>query len=371
MEKIDRVAIIGVGLIGGSLGLALRQLARITDVVGVARHENTLRTALIIGAINKATLDLKEAVKDADLVFIATPVPDIVETTKKIMPHLKRGAILTDVGSTKTSIVKEIEEICPSDIHFIGGHPMAGSELSGIDAANRDLFKNSTYILTPTPNTDADAFEALHALLTKIGARVISLNPEKHDQIAATISHLPHVVSSALVNLAVREGEEMENILLLAAGGFYDMTRIATSNPEMWVDICFENRQAVLEVLKHFQKELTDFASLIEKKDRKGLEKKLMDAQRARQNLPRISSTDLASLYEFLIAVPNRPGVISDITLAIGEMGINIEDIEIVHSTESESGFLKVAILGEKKAEKVAQVLEKKGYRLSMERAYK
>lgn len=371
MEKINRVAIIGVGLIGGSLGLALRQLARITNVVGVAKHEKTLRTALIIGAIDKATLDLKEAVKGADLVFIATPVPVIVETAKKIIPHLKKGAILTDVGSTKVSIVREIEAVCPPDIYFIGGHPMAGSELSGIDAATRDLFKNTTYILTPTPKTNMDAFQTLHALLTKIGARVISLNPEKHDQIAATISHLPHVVSSALVNLAVREGEEMENILLLAAGGFYDMTRIATSNPEMWVDICFENRQAILEVLKHFQGELTEFASLIEKKDRQSLEKKLEDAQRTRQNLPRISPTDLSSLYELLVAVPNRPGVLSDITLAIGEMGINIEDIEIVHSTESESGFLKLVILGEKKAEKVAQVLEKKGYRLSVEKAFK
>lgn len=371
MPKINKVAIIGVGLIGGSLGLALRQLAKVGEIVGVARHQKSLQSALIIGAITGGTTRVKDAVKNADLVVVATPVDQIVAVAKDALRYMKRGAILTDVGSTKGGIVRAIEKMLPAGIDFIGGHPMAGSEQSGVNAASRDLFKNATYILTPTPKTSPDSFQTLHALLTQIGARVISLNPDKHDRVAATISHLPHIVSTALVNLAVSEGEGMDNILTLAAGGFYDMTRIAASSPEMWVDICLENGEAILGVLRHFQTELGDFGRLIEEKDRRGLASKLRDGQQARENLPKISSGELPSLYRLVIGVPNRPGVISEITLTIGEMGINIEDIEIVHSTEAESGFLKIAILGEPKARRVAKVLEAKGYRLTTERVFR
>jgi prephenate dehydrogenase len=321
-------------------------------------------------AIDEGSLDPKKAVTQADLVFIATPVSKIVSIAAEITPFLKKEAILTDVGSTKARIVSETETMLPPDIYFIGGHPMAGSERSGIGAASADLFRNAPYILTPTTKTNMDAFQKVHGLLTQIGARVISLNPKTHDEVVAIISHLPHVVSSALVDLAVEQRNKMENILLLAAGGFYDMTRIAVSNPEMWVDICLENRQALSRILKAFGNELEQFTRLIEEGNREELAEKLKEAQRTRQNLPRISPADIRELHELTIAVSNKPGVISDITLAIGEMGINIEDIEIVHSTEADSGFLKLVILGEDKAKRIARLLQDKGYHLSLGKVY-
>lgn len=370
MGEIRRVAIIGVGLIGGSLGLALKQLSKIDHIAGCAQHQETLDQALLMGAIDEGNLDPAKVVAQADLIFIATPVSKIVGISREILPFLKDGAILTDVGSTKGRIVSEIEAMIPSGIYFIGGHPMAGSERSGIGAASADLFKNASYILTPTERTNMDAFQKLHSLLSQIGARVLSLDPKIHDEVVAIISHLPHVVSSALVDLAVEQRNKMENILLLAAGGFYDMTRIAASNPEMWVDICLENRQALTRILKDFGKELNQFTHLIEGGNREELVEKLKEAQRIRQNLPRISPADIRELHELSIAVSNKPGVISDITLAIGEMGINIEDIEIVHSTEADTGFLKLVILGEDKAKRVASVLQEKGYHLTVGRVY-
>lgn len=370
MGEIRRVAIIGVGLIGGSLGLALKKLPNIDQVVGCARHQETLDLALVMGAIDEGSLDPKEAVDQAGLVFIATPIPKIVDIADEIVPFLKKESILTDVGSTKARIVSEIEAMLPSDIYFIGGHPMAGSERSGIGAASADLFKNAPYVLTPTAKTNMDAFQKLHALLSKIGARVISLDPKTHDEVVAIISHLPHVVSSALVDLAAEQKNKMENILLLAAGGFYDMTRIAASSPDMWADICFENREALTRILKDFGDELFQFASLIEEGKRDEFMAKLKEAQRIRQNLPRVSPADISELRELSIVVPNEPGVISEITLAIGEMGINIEDIEIVHSTEADSGFLKLIILGEDKAKRVADLLQEKGYHLTVGRVY-
>lgn len=370
MGEIRRVAIIGVGLIGGSLGLALKKISKIDQVVGCARHQETLDQALSMGAIDEGSLDPKEAVAQTDLVFIATPISRIVSIASEILLSLKAGAIMTDVGSTKARIVSEIEVMLPPDIYFIGGHPMAGSEQSGIGAASADLFKNAPYILTPTAKTNMDAFQKLHGLLSQIGARLISLDPKTHDEVVAIISHLPHVVSTALVDLAVGKRNKMENILLLAAGGFYDMTRIAVSSPEMWADICLENREALTGILKDFGDELDQFTHLIEEGNREKLMEKLKEAQRTRQNLPRVSPTDISELRELTIAVPNKPGVISEITLGIGEMGINIEDIEIIHSTEADSGFLKLIVLGEDKAKRVAKVLQDKGYHISVGKVY-
>ena len=349
--------------------MAIKKLPNPPKVIGVAKCQETIDEAKKLDAIAEGTLSLEAGARDSDLVFIATPVSTIVDTVKKVSPFLKDGCIVTDVGSTKSNISRCIEELLPSRIHFIGGHPMTGSEREGVSAANADLFKNAYYILTPTSKTDMKAFKRLHSLLASIGANVIAVDPDKHDELVATVSHLPHLLSATLVNLAHSHTSEEENLLLLAAGGFRDMTRIAAGNPSMWLDICFENRDAILKEIQGFQKELRELSRAIDKKDEKTLESKLEKARAVRKNLPSILHKDISQFRELSIPVRDRPGVISDITVTVGSMGINIEDIEMVHLTES-SGLVKLIITDSQAAERATKVLKDKGYEVELKSAY-
>lgn len=372
MPEIRTAAIIGTGLIGGSMGLALKNTGSVKLVAGCAGHPSTAIEAVRMGAIDRAFNTTEEAVKDADIVFLATPVKAVLGEAKKALSAMKQGAILTDTASVKAGIVTALDkEAGQAGARFIGGHPMAGSELSGIAAASKDLFNNAAYILTPTEKTDPEALRDTHSLLQAIGARVFTLNPETHDRVVAAISHLPHVLSASLVNVASAEQGDFANIFKLAAGGFYDMTRIAGSSPDLWVDICLENRDAINELISQYQAELETLAELIRASDAEGLRIKLENARTTRQNLPRLKPEEMPLIFELTIAVPNHPKVLSDITMCVANLGVNIEDIQIVHSTEADSGILKLAILGEKESQRVAKALETKGYRLSVERRLK
>jgi prephenate dehydrogenase len=369
VPKIRSAAIIGTGLIGGSLGLALKNSGSVGFVAGCAGHQATAIEAVHMGAIDQAFNSTEETVKKADIVFLATPVKAVKSEAAKAITAMKPGAILTDTASVKAGIVEDLDIACSAaGIRFIGGHPMAGSELSGISAANKDLFKNAAYILTPTEQTDPEALRETHGLLQGIGARVFTLNPETHDRVVAAISHLPHVLSASLVNIASAEQKEFANIFKLAAGGFYDMTRIAGSSPDLWVDICMANRSAITELITQYQSELETLAELLAEDDAEGLRVKLENARITRQDLPRLKSDEMVYVFELTIAVPNHPKVLSDITLSVANLGVNIEDIQIVHSTEADSGILKLAIMGEDESRRIALALEGKGYRVSVER---
>lgn len=363
MPKLRTAAIIGTGLIGGSLGLALKNIAGVSQVNGFTRRPETGEKAIAMGAIDVAFSSIEAAVKRADIVFIATPVSDVVGEAKKAIKAMRRGAILTDVASVKAPIVAALDETAATaGIRFIGGHPMAGSELSGIEAANKDLFRNAAYILTPTEHTDPDALKETHGLLQSIGARVFTVNPNKHDRVIAAISHLPHVMSASLVNVAKAEQADFANVFKLAAGGFYDMTRIAGSSPGLWTDICLSNRDAINELIDKYKVELDQFSSLLKNGDAAGVRLKLEQASSTRQELPRLKPEEAPLVIELTIAVPNHPKVLGDITMCVADLGVNIEDIQIVHSTEADGGFLKLAILTEAEATRVADALEEKGY---------
>lgn len=369
MLEIRSAAIIGTGLIGGSLGLAIKAKAGVPRVTGCALHRESAEKAARLGAIDEAYDTVEEAVKDADIVFLATPVKTIAEQAGRAIRAMKPGAILTDVASVKTGIVASVDDqAAAAGIRFVGGHPMAGSELSGIEAASQDLFKNAAYILTPTKLTDPDALKETHNLVQSLGARVFTLNPETHDRVVAAISHLPHVLSTSLVNVARAEQAEFANIFQLAAGGFYDMTRIAGSSPGLWADICLENSQAIVELIGQYQAELETLAELLEAGDVDGLNVKLANASAARQELPRLKPDEAPMIFEVHVVVPNRPKVLSEITMCVADLGVNIEDIQIVHSTEADSGFLRLSILGEPDSERVVKALESRGYKVSVER---
>lgn len=369
MPEIRKAAIVGTGLIGGSLGLALKDAGIVKVVTGCAGHKATAVEAVRMGAIDQAFNTTEEAVRGADIVFLATPVKAVEKEARRALKNMKRGAILTDTASVKAGIVSVLDDVAAqARMCFIGGHPMAGSELSGIAAASKDLFKNAPYILTPTEKTNPEALTVTHNLLQGIGARVFTLNPETHDRVVAAISHLPHVLSACLVNVASAEQGEFANIFKLAAGGFYDMTRIAGSSPDLWVDICMANAETINELVRQYQAELETIAELVESGDAEGLRVKLDKARTTRQDLPRLKPEEIPLIFELTVAVPNHPRVLSDITMCVAELGVNIEDIQIVHSTEADSGLLKLAILGEDEATRVAQALEAKGYQVSVER---
>ncbi|MHB0977207.1 MAG: prephenate dehydrogenase/arogenate dehydrogenase family protein [Candidatus Aquicultorales bacterium] len=356
------VGIIGLGMIGGSLAGALKKNAGGECLVlGFNRTRSSVDKALERGLIDEGVSSEEELAERSDIVVIATPVGVIPQVVEKVADSLRPGTIITDAGSTKAKIVEQIEGMLPPDVHFIGGHPMAGSEREGVKAADPDLLKNAYYLLTPTAGTDMKAFRRLHSILAKTGANILAIDPERHDEAVAVISHLPHLVAAALMNVASSETKDKENILMLAAGGFRDTTRIAAGNTRMWVDICLENRQAIASMLERFQVEMKRYLEALDAADERALADYLEEARRGRLSLAAALDKTLAELYELYVPVIDRPGIISDVTLTVGRAGVNIEGIEILHATES-SGTLLLTVAGEEAAEKAAVFLRESGY---------
>jgi prephenate dehydrogenase len=275
----DQVTIIGVGLIGGSLGLALRRgnLARL--VVGVGHRQASIDRALEMGAVDHGTLDPLEGVKGAELVVLGTAVRLIVEMGKKVAPHLSPGAIVTDVGSTKSEIVRRLEETLPAGVSFVGAHPIAGSEKRGVDSARPDLFEKSVCVLTPTADTDPKAMRRVAGLWTAVGARVLSLSCEEHDRVLARTSHLPHLVAAALVaSLATPDTP-------FVGPGLRDTTRIAAGDVDVWCDVFLTNRDAVLQALAGFTAQVSELRRAVESGDRAKLADLLAAAKSRRDSL--------------------------------------------------------------------------------------
>lgn len=368
-EKFKKVAIIGLGLMGGSLAMALKTHPDVERVAGFARTRATRDKARELELADFIPDTAAEAVRGCDLVFIAAPVGTLVEIFRDISGELAQGAVVTDMGSVKLDIVEKIEGLSPPGVRYVGGHPMTGSEQSGIDSARPDLYRDCYYILTPTEKTDPDAFSRLHGFLATLGSRVLSMDPETHDRAMATISHVPHLLSLLLMEMADRQREQMKNLFTIAAGGFRDMTRIAASDPVMWVDICTGNRELIVEKLKEYERGIDQVISVLEKDDSERLREMFESAGRARAELSVKAGTEIADLFEVSIPVPDEPGVISRVSTAVGSLGINIEDIGIVHPLEGERGLLTLKVLGEGKAREAAGHLESLGYSASIRRA--
>jgi prephenate dehydrogenase len=369
MKNIKKVAVIGLGLIGGSMALSLKNINKEFIISGYDVNSESMNIAKYRNIIDIIAESYEEAVNDADLILIATPISKIVEVVSKIKDNLKRGAIITDVGSAKENIVKKVNEILPEGIVFIGGHPMAGSENEGILSATQDLFKNTFYILTPTDNTMSEPLVTLHSILTKIGAKVISVEPKEHDENVALISHLPHVLSTNLVDMIDDKQKNMKNLFKLCAGGFRDMTRIATANTKMWLDISLENKDKIIKSIDDYIKYLTKFKDYLANNNSESIKEHYLKAQKARINLPKYIEKDISNLYEVRVSMQDKAGVLTEITRAISSHGINIEDISIFHSTEfSSGGILKVLIQGEDAGKIAKTAIEKEGYEVSVKK---
>ncbi len=266
-----RITIIGLGLIGGSLGLDFRKVGGSEVLVtGVDHDQETLIKSVDCGAVDYSTSDLIAGVENADIIFLCTPVLQILPIIEKVIPHLKSGAILTDVGSTKGLLAKEIAGILPKHIHYVSGHPMTGREQSGIWAAKNDLFRDKWYIIIPEASTSLAAVEEIYQILTWTGAKLTTMNIADHEQCGAVISHVPHVAAAALVNL-LEVYPDLEDNFKLVGGGFRDTTRIASSNADMWADICLTNAQPITDSLLKLRGLLDEVIAGVEQGDREAI----------------------------------------------------------------------------------------------------
>ncbi|HEY6838603.1 MAG TPA: prephenate dehydrogenase/arogenate dehydrogenase family protein [Geobacteraceae bacterium] len=272
MPLIKRLAIIGVGLIGGSLARALREKREVGEIVGIGRGAANLQRAVELGVIDRYEHDVCAGVAGADMVFLATPVCSIVPITRQIAPALDPGCIVTDGGSVKGDIVSACEELMPAGRHFVGGHPIAGTEHTGVEASFATLYRGKRCIVTPTARTDADALAKVVRMWEAAGSEVVVMDVGKHDRVVAAISHLPHMVAYSLVNAVGGYDRLDEGILKYSAGGFRDFTRIASSDPVMWRDIALMNRECILELMDYFTGYFAELRALVAEKDAAGLE---------------------------------------------------------------------------------------------------
>jgi prephenate dehydrogenase len=328
-EPVGRANVVGLGLVGGSVATGLR--ARGWHVSGT-----DLDPARTAEAARRGAIDATGLRPDADLTVVATPVAAVVSAVKEALASTTGW--VTDVGSVKAGIAAEV-----ADARFVPGHPMAGSEQHGLDGADGDMFEGAIWVLTPTAQTSDTAFSAVARVVSVLGAEVVVLSPERHDALVAVVSHVPHLTAATMMALADERAEEHVALLRLAAGGFRDMTRIASGHPAIWPDICAENRDAIVDALDALVRGLGETRAMVAGGDREGLLARLEQARTARQNLPSRVAAGV-SLAEVRVPVPDRPGAAAEVFGLAADLGVNVSDFEVVHSSEGEKGVLILVI---------------------------
>jgi prephenate dehydrogenase len=345
-----RALVVGTGLIGGSIALSLRR--RGWHVAGLDADPARLEEALAAGVLDQAGDDL-----EAEVVFVATPATAVADAVGRILstPGRREDVVVTDVSGVKTAIVKAADHP-----RFIGGHPMAGSEQIGLHGADPDLFEGAVWVLTPTSATDLQAFDHLQGVVAALGADVLVLSPDDHDRLVAVVSHVPHLVAATLMNAASSGAEQNGALLRLAAGGFRDMTRVAAGHPGIWPDICAENAGPIVRALDALLTELTAMRERVAGQDRDGILGVLQRASLSRRNLP-ARSVRPDKLSELRIPVPDRHGVLAEITSLAADGGISIYDIEIAHSAEGPRGVL-ILVVDSADAPRLGDAIEARGY---------
>ncbi|HUZ42223.1 MAG TPA: prephenate dehydrogenase/arogenate dehydrogenase family protein [Acidimicrobiales bacterium] len=327
-----RAHVVGLGLIGASVALALQECD--WSVTGVDSN-----AATVAAAIERGVVTNRELKPDVDLVVIATPAGVVSDVANDVLSQLTNPeVIVTDVAGVKGSIVAQVP-----DPRFLGGHPMAGSELRGLSGARSDLFQGSTWVLTPTDHTSPTTYSRLHGILREIGANVVAVSAPDHDRLVAIASHVPHLLAGSLMNEASQVAEQDAVLLQLAAGGFRDMTRIAAGDPAIWPDILFENRDAVAQSLQALEDRLKTLREALLDDGRDVILENLLSAASARRQLPgrALSTDDLAYLR---VKVSDEPGVLARVTRSASDLGVNIYDIEIAHGIEGTGGTLLLAV---------------------------
>ncbi len=361
-QYFDQVALIGAGLIGGSIALALRENNLIGAISCYDLDPDAGQEAVERGAADLAVPSAIAAVREADLIILAVPVLKTLEILKEIIPAVKPGALITDVGSTKGAIMAAVEQLLPPSVYYIGGHPMAGSEESGISGSEAALLENAIYVLTPEPDTPREILDKLCQMLADAGAEPIVLDPLSHDRVVALVSHLPHLTAAALVQ-SVADAGDAELIHTLAAGGFRDSTRIALGNPEVWRDICISNRWSLLSALKVFRKSLDTIEKYLTEQNGDAVHEYLQRAQEYRGSIPHRGRGILPEIHEMVVLLKDTPGAIARVTGLLSEEQINIDAIEIIHVRELSGGSLRLGFRNKENRQKAQKLLDQKGYK--------
>lgn len=337
------IFIVGLGLIGGSLALSLKRNEHVT-IIGYDAHTPSLRTAKRIGVIDEMAVHIKEAAELADIIVFATPVNETISLMNELSSwRLKEQVIVTDTGSTKNEIMKAALALKERGITFIGGHPMAGSHKSGVEAARAHLFENAYYLLTPFPNENKDELKILTNLLQVTKAKVVQVRAEEHDHMTAVVSHFPHLVAASLVHQLAEENEKFPFTKQLAAGGFRDLTRIASSNPIMWRDITVQNRQELSNQLQMWTEEMIKLQNLLLHADEEDIENYFQTAKQVRDELPITAQGAMFSVFDLYVDVPDYPGVISEITGYLAKDRISITNLRIVETRVDVFGILVIS----------------------------
>jgi prephenate dehydrogenase len=357
---LSRIAVLGVGLIGGSIGLAARQRLG-AEVVGHGRTPETLARAVEIGALDHAAGSIAEACEGADLVFCAGPVAALPAQARAALDACGADTVVTDVGSTKGELVA----VLGGDERFIGGHPLAGAETAGVDNARADLFEGARWFLTPTEHSSGLLYDRLQRTVSELGARPQAIDAGAHDRLLATISHLPHVVANALVAEAAaeltRDSERMPEV----GPSFRDTTRVAGSNPAIWADIFASNREAVADSVEAVARRLEEAAELIRGGDRDAVAAWHAAAGEDRRRLLE-SELEAGPLRELRIVVANRPGTIAALALALGEAGVNIEDMALYPAPDMTSGAVTLWVAGNEQAGRAAALVRELGHTVTV-----
>jgi prephenate dehydrogenase len=348
-----RIAVLGVGLIGGSIGLAARAHVKDAEVVGFGRRPERLRTALELGAIDSAARSLEAAVRGAEMCFACAPVGALPELVRAALDAAGPGCVVTDVGSTKQELLAGID-----DPRFVGGHPVAGAETAGVEHARADLFQGAVWYLTPLANSEGLLYERLHRFVVDLGARPVAVDAATHDRLVAVFSHLPHVLANVLASRAAARLLDHGEALRQVGPSFRDMTRVAGANTDIWSDIYRANREAIVEEIRAFRVEL-------ERVEARLVSGEVADwNDRARADRRALLESELAGapVHELRLTVPNRPGIVAQVALALGKAGVNIVDMALAPASDMRSGAMTLWIAGDEPAARAARLIGELGF---------
>lgn len=347
-----KIGIIGLGLMGGSLAKAFTKIKDIEEIIAYDKNKESLEKAKKEGYIQNIAYDIDDNFKNLDFIFICTPVNTIYEYAIKLKEIVKENCIISDIGSTKKKIVEQIDNL---DLNFVGAHPMIGSEKYGYEFSKEDLYTDSYYILTKTNKTKSENIEKIKELLKRINAIPLEIDIDKHDFSVGVISHVPHIVASGLVNLVKKLDDENKTMKTIAAGGFKDITRIASANSNMWQNICEQNKDEIVIILDEFKNIIEEFKNNISSNEK--TYEYFESAKKHRDSFKSKNKVDYVT-----IKVKNKAGVLADITAICGQNSINISNINVLRTKEKEDGIISILCENDDDRQKSIELLEKHGY---------
>jgi prephenate dehydrogenase len=362
---LEKLAIVGTGLIGASVGLAAKR-AGVGHVAGYDADPEFLAVAAERGALDEPSESLVAAVEEAELVVVATPVATLEERIGDVLAAAGAGATVTDVGSTKSALCDAV----PDRVRFIGGHPVCGSEARGPASGSEQLFQGATWFLTPVAETEPARYRLLHGFVASLGAVPVAIDPVAHDRLLALTSHLPHALANVVLNHAGSVKVDGHEPLAAAGGSMRDMTRVAGANPRIWIDIFLDNAEQLRASLAEHRRRVEELEKALEARDAGWLARWIGEAGGNRRRLLAEAYEDPGAMQRVRVHVPDRPGVLSGITQALGAEKINIEDFELDHLSPERGGTLNVLVAGEESARRAADLLEAQGYSVIVSPAF-